>query len=209
MEFSFLLNFLFLLLPVLSRCYADRSRTYQWVDYSEPEPKSSCNYSDSFMASKTMAVSDTERQQATERIRRIRDSYVNRNDQIFNSLLFDDAFFASLRNHQGAYFFLQQSKHLMGDDDCFKTAIYFSQEIKRYPDHAIFYANRGHAFMRMGMHKQALQDFSKAIELHGEEPLYYYYRGFAWLALGEQGMAFFDWLHASQMGNESARQMIL
>jgi len=208
MEYILLLLLFFVLIPVLSQYRLVRIKQERPLAQVESEQQHNPVASEEVVLSSSNSQEHSKRQMAVDRLKRIHDAYHGRNDQLFNVLIFDDAFFATLRYEQGALDFLHQSKRVVSEDDSIKSAIYYTQEIKRDPHQAAFYTNRGHSFMRMGMHKHALQDFSKAIELNDKESYYYYNRGFAWLALGEHGMAWFDWLQACKMGNEPARRMI-
>jgi tetratricopeptide (TPR) repeat protein len=208
MEYSLILLLLFILIPVLASYRFARKKDDLPVEPIETERRNTCNYAESVMKQPEV-VSDEARQLASERIKRIRESNMGSADQLRNQVFFDNDFFVYLRQHAGAIYFLQQSNDVARNKDCIHVIKNLTLDIKFNPLIDSNYVKRGLAFMRIGLYKQALQDFSKAIELNDKNSSHYYFRGFVWKALGERGMAYFDWLHASQMGDVSARQMIL
>jgi tetratricopeptide (TPR) repeat protein len=207
MEYSHTLLLIFILIPVLASYRFVRIKDDLPAEPIEPEQRNICNYAESVLKQPEV-VSDEARQLANERIQRIRELNMGSADQIRNQVFFDNAFFVYLREYAGAMYFLQQSNKIARNEDSIHVIKNLTLEIKINPLMDSNYVKRGLAFMRIGLYKKALQDFSKAIELNDKNSSHYYFRGFVWKALGERGMAYFDWLHASQMGDEWARRMI-
>jgi tetratricopeptide (TPR) repeat protein len=68
--------------------------------------------------------------------------------------------------------------------------------------------NRGGAYVKLGNHKRAIEDYDKAIELNAEFALAYYNRGIAYSAFGNHNQAIKDWKIAASLGLKEAQDYL-
>ena len=81
---------------------------------------------------------------------------------------------------------------------------YYDRAVKRFPEHAKNYFNRGMAHQLAGNIKKAIQDYTKSIELYPKYHRTYFYRGIAYIQMGQPEKALEDMHNSIKISDKNS-----